>query len=87
MKVSKDEEIFSNSIDAYDPSAGDFASALSERLMCMSISPNFSRLLIDPSLPILDPQLIPLFYKSSKEIQTTVEIKGKELNYDDEPDS
>ena len=50
--------------EAYDSGAADLASSLSERLECVGVLTNFSKLVIDPSLSIINQELIRTQYKS-----------------------
>ena len=52
LKGTRQEEDKVRSQDAYDVNAADLACALSERLECMAVMTSFSKLIIDPSLPI-----------------------------------
>ncbi len=46
--------------DAYDPGAADLSNYISERTKCLALHTNYSRLLVDPSKPIVSDQLVPL---------------------------
>ena len=49
--------------EGFDPGAAEFVNALSERLNCIAILTNFSKLIIDSSVPICNQDLIPTFFK------------------------
>ena len=50
--------------ESYDPGAAELASAIAERIQCLAVSPNFSKLLIDPSLPIQSHNIVKLAFNS-----------------------
>jgi predicted N-formylglutamate amidohydrolase len=52
IKPLDSEETAIRSNQAFDPGAADIACELSERLKCMSVFTNFSKLIIDPSVGI-----------------------------------
>jgi predicted N-formylglutamate amidohydrolase len=54
IKATEAEQGLQRSVEAFDAGAGDLASSLSERLECMGILANFSKLIIDPALPIIN---------------------------------
>ena len=62
MKPEKSEESLMRSSEAFDPGSADLVSQLSERLQCMAVLTNFSKLLVDPAVPICNQDLIRLFY-------------------------
>ena len=64
IKPREDEQPFLNSAEGYDPGAAEFVNALSERMNCMAILTSFSKLIIDPSLPLNSMDLIPTHYRS-----------------------
>ena len=63
FKIENEEAEKINGYECFDKGAADLASALSERLECMAIMTNFSRLLIDPSLDICNENIIRHFYR------------------------
>lgn len=67
LKGTRLEEDKYRSQDAYDINAADFAGALSERFECMAVLTSFSKLIIDPSLPMCSQTLVPNFYSKEKE--------------------
>ena len=52
FKIEKEESHKLNGQESFDRGAADLASALSERLECMAVMTNFSKLIIDPSVDI-----------------------------------
>ena len=52
-KITEEEKAFLNSNDAMDVGAMEVANELSERTKCMTIFANFSKLIIDPSKPLV----------------------------------
>ena len=58
MKPLEQEEGMMRSSESHDRGAADFTNALSERLECMAILANFSRLVIDPSVPICNTEIV-----------------------------
>ena len=52
MKPKDEEEHLIRGLDGHDPHTADFASSLSERLQCIAVMANFSRLVIDASKPV-----------------------------------
>ena len=66
-KPDKLEESILRSQEAYDKFSADIASELSERLECMCILTAFSKLLINPALPLSHQDLVKMFYQDSAE--------------------
>lgn len=56
FKFEKDET--DKLSETYDAGAGDFAVKLAERLDCLAVCSNFSKVIIDPSLPLCSPHLV-----------------------------
>ena len=74
VKPEKNEEHFCQTSDAFDKGAAEFAIALTERLECLGVFANFSKLLIDVSQPILSSDLVPSLYLSSLENKRLLEL-------------
>ena len=58
IKPLEAEKSLIQSFEGHDPGSFDLACYLSEQLQCAAISTNFSKLIIDPSLPISSPNLV-----------------------------
>jgi predicted N-formylglutamate amidohydrolase len=71
------------SFEAFDAGSADLVSSLSERLQCTAVLSNFSKLIIDPSAPICNQDLIKLFYKTKSEdgelLEVTINNQGYRL--------
>lgn len=64
MKALDPEQNLIRSHEAFDAGAADLVSSLSERLECMAVLTNFSKLIIDSSHPICSRDLIVSHYRS-----------------------
>ena len=67
LKTLEKEDGLIRSNEGLDVGAADMACALSERLECMSVLTNFSKLIIDPSVPISNQHLVKQFYHQLQE--------------------
>ena len=63
FKPSDSEYHFLLSNQAYDCGAGDLCNSLSEKLQCLAIMANFSKLLIDPGKPLISEDLVKDMYE------------------------
>lgn len=68
FKVNGEEEGLVRSNDGWDPGAADLANYISEETNSMALMTNFSKLLIDPSVPICSDKLVRLSYRSQPEL-------------------
>lgn len=48
--------------DAFDPGAADLSNYISEKTKCLALHTNFSKLLVNPSLPLIADNLVQLKY-------------------------
>ena len=58
------ENILIQGHDGQDPGASELSMFLAESTQCMTVMSNFSKLVIDPALPLTSENLIPLHYKT-----------------------
>ena len=58
------EDALIRSNDGFDPGAADLTNYISESTACMGVMTNFSRLLIDPGVPICNEKLVRVVYDS-----------------------
>lgn len=63
-KLSDEEEHLLRSQHFFDIGAEDLSFNLSEKLKCLAVMSNFSRLIIDPTKPITDSHLIRSHYRN-----------------------
>lgn len=78
MKVTDPEQGLIRSFEAYDQGSADLASSLSERLECLGVFANFSKIVIDPSLPICNLELVRTHYKS-EDLPISINASGYRL--------
>ena len=78
MKPKEKEEGILRTNESHDRGVADFASALSERIECMAILANFSRLVIDPSVPICNSEIIRNHYLE-EDLPVSINIDGYRL--------
>jgi predicted N-formylglutamate amidohydrolase len=57
------EEELVRSQEYFDIGAADFTHALSERIKCLAVLSNFTKVYIDPAKPLVDSQLIRTYYQ------------------------
>ena len=54
--------------ETYDAGAGELAVKLAERLECLAVCSNFSKVIIDPSRPVSSPDLVPTHWADGSPI-------------------
>jgi predicted N-formylglutamate amidohydrolase len=59
LQVTDQERPLTLANDAFDPGAADFTNYVSEKTETMSVMTGFSRLIVDPSVPLISNDLIP----------------------------
>lgn len=68
FKPEPNEDYLIRSNDGYDPGAADLANFISEATGCLGVHTNFSKLLVDPSLPLCNDKLVRTVHDSDKSI-------------------
>ena len=64
FKPQPHEDTLIRSNDGFDPGAADLANYISESTECMGVLTNFSKLLIDPGVPICNEKLVRVVHDS-----------------------
>ena len=78
---NNEERVLLDGSDAYDMGAADLTDYLSEQLNCIAVVANFSKLIIDPGLPLTNANLVRLTYDSDPLLPVT--FNGSVINYSD----
>jgi len=80
VKMTKVDELRESPLirsnDGFDPGAADLAAFISEQNKCMALLGNYSKLLIDPSLPLANDNLVRVAYKSDPDQPVTFNDEG-----------
>ena len=83
IKIDEDEASLLRSSEGFDMGAQGLVDELSERLKCLAVCANFSKLLIDPAMPIVSNDLIRLYYKEigedGKQLPVSFNINGYDM--------
>ena len=81
LAEDNEERVLVDGSDAYDVGAADLTDYLSEQLNCIAVVANFSKLIIDPGLPLANANLVRLTYDSNP--LQPVSFNGSVLDYKD----
>ena len=82
IKPLDSEEPLIRTNEGYDWGAADLACMLSESLQCMAVLTSFSKLIIDPSLPMCNHHLVRQFYQQlDEETKSQVPISFNSNGY------